>query len=89
MILIVISGLYIYIFCVSVDFSVQVLSSGSWPFQQSCTFSLPQEVRSRTNMIYRISGRQILRFSSKLMEFCLKYLIFTILSFNQNEILAD
>ena len=26
------------------DFTIQVLSSGSWPFQQSCTFSLPQEV---------------------------------------------
>lgn len=29
----------------SVDFSIQVLSSGSWPFQQSCTFALPSEVR--------------------------------------------
>lgn len=27
------------------DFSIQVLSSGSWPFQQSCTFALPSEVR--------------------------------------------
>uniref|UniRef100_H2YZC2 Cullin-1 n=1 Tax=Ciona savignyi TaxID=51511 RepID=H2YZC2_CIOSA len=26
------------------DFSIQVLSSGSWPFQQSVTFSLPVEV---------------------------------------------
>ncbi|RWS17083.1 cullin-1-like protein, partial [Dinothrombium tinctorium] len=26
------------------DFSIQVLSSGSWPFQQSFTFSLPQEL---------------------------------------------
>lgn len=26
------------------DFSIQVLSSGSWPFQQSCTFSLPTEL---------------------------------------------
>jgi cullin 1 len=25
----------------NVDFSIQVLSSGSWPFQQGCTFSLP------------------------------------------------
>lgn len=34
-------------FCVylTVDFSIQVLSSGSWPFQQSCTFALPSEVR--------------------------------------------
>ena len=27
-----------------VDFSIQVLSSGSWPFQQSCAFSLPIEL---------------------------------------------
>ncbi|PRD30038.1 UNVERIFIED_CONTAM: Cullin-1 [Trichonephila clavipes] len=27
-----------------VDFSIQVLSSGSWPFQQSFTFALPQEI---------------------------------------------
>ncbi|EFN78772.1 Cullin-1 [Harpegnathos saltator] len=27
-----------------VDFSIQVLSSGSWPFQQSFTFSLPTEL---------------------------------------------
>lgn len=27
------------------DFSIQVLSSGSWPFQQSFTFSLPTEVK--------------------------------------------
>jgi len=25
----------------NVEFSIQVLSSGSWPFQQGCTFSLP------------------------------------------------
>lgn len=31
--------------CLAVDFSIQVLSSGSWPFQQSCTFALPSEVR--------------------------------------------
>uniref|UniRef100_A0AAY5KN63 Cullin-1 n=1 Tax=Esox lucius TaxID=8010 RepID=A0AAY5KN63_ESOLU len=30
------------------DFSIQVLSSGSWPFQQSCTFALPSEVRPST-----------------------------------------
>lgn len=29
-----------------IDFSIQVLSSGSWPFQQSFTFSLPSEVKS-------------------------------------------
>ncbi|XP_064594486.1 cullin-1-like [Liolophura sinensis] len=27
-----------------IDFSIQVLSSGSWPFQQSCTFTLPSEL---------------------------------------------
>jgi len=27
-----------------IDFSIQVLSSGSWPFQQSCPFILPQEL---------------------------------------------
>ncbi|KAI5252307.1 Cullin-1 [Manis pentadactyla] len=26
------------------DFSIQVLSFGSWPFQQSCTFALPLEL---------------------------------------------
>lgn len=29
-----------------VDFTIQVLSSGSWPFQQSFTFGLPLEVRT-------------------------------------------
>lgn len=29
-----------------VDFTIQVLSSGSWPFQQSFTFGLPLEVGS-------------------------------------------
>ena len=28
----------------SVDFSVQVLSSSSWPFQQGSAFNLPVEV---------------------------------------------
>jgi len=28
-----------------VDFSVQVLASNAWPFQQSATFSLPAEVK--------------------------------------------
>lgn len=32
--------------CAGIDFSIQVLSSGSWPFQQSFTFSLPSEVSS-------------------------------------------
>merc|ERR1719481_692404 len=27
-----------------IDFSIQVLSSGSWPFQQSCVFNLPTEL---------------------------------------------
>ena len=27
-----------------IDFQIQVLSSGSWPFQQSCKFSLPSEL---------------------------------------------
>jgi len=27
-----------------VDFSIMVLSSGSWPFQQSSSFTLPTEV---------------------------------------------
>jgi len=27
-----------------IDFSIQVLSSGSWPFQQSATFALPSEL---------------------------------------------
>jgi cullin 1 len=29
-----------------IDFSIQVLSSGSWPFQQSPSIALPSEVRS-------------------------------------------
>ncbi|XP_078335041.1 cullin-1-like [Crassostrea virginica] len=49
-----------------IDFSIQVLSSGSWPFQQSadCTFTLPQELgRSfqRFTCFYnnRHSGRKL------------------------------
>ena len=34
-----------------VDFSIQVLSSGSWPFQQSCTFALPSEVRAAPSRV--------------------------------------
>lgn len=34
----------IVVVVVVVDFSIQVLSSGSWPFQQSAPFSLPAEV---------------------------------------------
>lgn len=36
-----------------IDFSIQVLSSGSWPFNQSCSFSLPSELE-----------RSVQRFSS-------------------------
>merc|ERR1711972_288930 len=32
-----------------IDFSIQVLSSGSWPFQQSCVFSLPAELERCVN----------------------------------------
>ncbi|KAG1681900.1 Cullin-1 [Nymphon striatum] len=46
------------------DFSIQVLSSGSWPFQQSSTFSLPTELErsvQRFNTFYseRHSGRKL------------------------------
>ncbi|CAO2603466.1 Cul1, partial [Lemmus lemmus] len=48
----------------SVDFSIQVLSSGSWPFQQSCTFALPSELErsyQRFTAFYasRHSGRKL------------------------------
>jgi len=36
------------------DFSIQVLSSGSWPFQQSFTFSLPHEVMTFIEMMYNL-----------------------------------
>ncbi|KAK3584458.1 hypothetical protein CHS0354_005258 [Potamilus streckersoni] len=47
-----------------IDFSIQVLSSGSWPFQQSCTFALPQELersfqRFTTFYSNRHSGRKL------------------------------
>ncbi|KAJ8377555.1 hypothetical protein AAFF_G00256190 [Aldrovandia affinis] len=50
--------------CVVVDFSIQVLSSGSWPFQQSCTFALPSELErsyQRFTAFYasRHSGRKL------------------------------
>ncbi|XP_053435672.1 cullin-1-like [Nycticebus coucang] len=46
------------------DFSIQVLSSGSWPFQQSCTFALPSELErsyQRFTDFYasRHSGRKL------------------------------
>ncbi|XP_054161672.1 cullin-1-like [Oppia nitens] len=40
------------------DFSIQVLSSGSWPFQQSFTFALPQELeRSVQRFTHFYSGQ--------------------------------
>jgi len=49
---------------VNVDFSIQVLSSGSWPFQQGCTFSLPPVLErcvSRFTTFYSTmhSGRKL------------------------------
>ncbi|KAH9505432.1 Cullin-1 [Bulinus truncatus] len=49
---------------VDIDFSIQVLSSGSWPFQQSCTFTLPVELErsyQRFTAFYgsRHSGRKL------------------------------
>ena len=46
------------------DFSIQVLSSGSWPFQPPSTFNLPQELErsvSRFNAFYtqKHSGRKL------------------------------
>uniref|UniRef100_A0A3Q3C9F6 Cullin-1 n=1 Tax=Haplochromis burtoni TaxID=8153 RepID=A0A3Q3C9F6_HAPBU len=43
--------------CVTVDFSIQVLSSGSWPFQQSCTFALPSEVNHSERTVVRYVWR--------------------------------
>merc|ERR1712012_1044813 len=37
----------------SIDFQIQVLSSGSWPFQQSCVFSLPSELE---RCVHRFTG---------------------------------
>ncbi|XP_059542978.1 cullin-1-like [Myotis daubentonii] len=47
------------------DFSLQVLSSVSWPFQQSCTFTLPSELErsyQRFTAFYasRHSGRKLM-----------------------------
>uniref|UniRef100_A0A668UU20 Cullin-1 n=1 Tax=Oreochromis aureus TaxID=47969 RepID=A0A668UU20_OREAU len=39
------------------DFSIQVLSSGSWPFQQSCTFALPSEVIHSERTVVRYVWR--------------------------------
>ncbi|XP_075224778.1 cullin 1 [Lycorma delicatula] len=41
-----------------IDFSIQVLSSGSWPFQQSFNFSLPTELERSVHRFTRFySGR--------------------------------
>jgi len=37
----------------AIDFQIQVLSSGSWPFQQSCVFSLPSELE---RCVHRFTG---------------------------------
>ena len=46
-----------YCLCVRsvVDFSIMVLSSGSWPFQQSASFTLPTEV-SVFGLLYNIAA---------------------------------
>jgi len=49
----------------NVDFLIQVLSSGSWPFQQGCTFSLPSVLEkcvSRFTTFYgtQHSGRKLI-----------------------------
>merc|ERR1712088_633548 len=41
-----------------IDFSIQVLSSGSWPFQQSCVFSLPPELERCVNRFTAFYGGQ-------------------------------
>merc|ERR1711874_234293 len=41
-----------------IDFSIQVLSSGSWPFQQSCVFNLPPELERCVNRFTAFYGGQ-------------------------------
>ncbi|XP_059083159.1 cullin-1-like [Tigriopus californicus] len=41
-----------------VDFHIQVLSSGSWPFQQSCVFSLPSELERCVHRFTAFYGGQ-------------------------------
>merc|ERR1712156_1126465 len=41
-----------------IAFSIQVLSSGSWPFQQSCVFSLPAELERCVNRFTAFYGGQ-------------------------------
>lgn len=49
----------------NIDFSIQVLCSGSWPFQQGCTFNLPSELersyqRFTTFYASQHSGRKLM-----------------------------
>merc|ERR1711902_148796 len=41
-----------------IDFQIQVLSSGSWPFQQSCVFSLPSELERCVHLFTGFYGGQ-------------------------------
>eukprot|EP00095_Tigriopus_kingsejongensis_P004695 maker-scaffold276_size226481-snap-gene-0.18 protein:Tk04695 transcript:maker-scaffold276_size226481-snap-gene-0.18-mRNA-1 annotation:"Cullin-1" len=41
-----------------VDFHIQVLSSGSWPFQQSCVFTLPTELERCVHRFTAFYGGQ-------------------------------
>lgn len=41
-----------------IDFSIQVLSSGSWPFQQSTSFSLPTELERSIHRFSSFYGNQ-------------------------------
>merc|ERR1711994_864586 len=41
-----------------IDFQIQVLSSGSWPFQQSCVFSLPSELERCVHRFTAFYGGQ-------------------------------
>ncbi len=41
-----------------VDFQIQVLSSGSWPFQQSCIFMLPSELERCVHRFTAFYGGQ-------------------------------
>merc|ERR1712209_112861 len=42
-----------------IDFQIQVLSSGSWPFQQSCVFSLPTELERCVHRFTAFYGGQL------------------------------
>merc|ERR1711902_427884 len=41
-----------------IDFQIQVLSSGSWPFSQSCVFSLPAELERCVHLFTGFYGGQ-------------------------------